>query len=509
VSEWRRNPTIYEINTWVWLNEVASKYGIKADLALVPAAEWDAIAALGFDAVWFMGVWERSPAGIAISNKNAQLQQDFRRALADFRSQDNVGSAYCVHRYVVDSHLGGRSGLARARSELAKRGLKLVLDFVPNHVATDNPWVKEHPEYFVQGTENEIKSDPQLYLQTGGSVFAYGRDPYFPPWQDVLQLNAFHPGLRRAAIETLSSIGQQCDGVRCDMSMLLLSSIFERTWGKRAGEPLTTDYWREVIPSVKRAYPNFLFVAEAYWDLEWELQQQGFDYCYDKRLYDRLQHDNAESVRLHLCADMAYQSKLLRFLENHDEPRAAAAFLRAKEQAGAVVIAKLFYEGQFEGRKVRPPVFLARRPAEPADPGLMQFYRTLLAATKKPVFHDGNWSLCERSGWPDNPSYQNIVAWTWQDDRGRLLIATNLSDSPAEARITVNWPNVAVGKWLLHDLFSDAKYDRDGQELSHEGLYVSLPAWGFHFLDCTPETAATETPQSTATAVAAGRTIRQ
>ncbi len=126
-------------------------------------------------------------------------------------------------------------------------------------------------------------------------------------------------------------------------------------------------------------------MAEAYWDLEWELQQQGFDYCYDKRLYDRLEHDTAESVRLHLCADLAYQEKLVRFIENHDEPRAHSVFSPQKERAAAVTIAtipgaRLFHEGQFEGRKVRLPVFLGRRPAEPVDPDLRAFYRTLLKA---------------------------------------------------------------------------------------------------------------------------------
>ena len=126
-----------------------------------------------------------------------------------------------------------------------------------------------------------------------------------------------------------------------------------------------TEYWGEVISATKKAHPDFLFIAEAYWDLEWELQQAGFDFCYDKKLYDRLVHDNAESVRLHLCADLAYQEKLLRFIENHDEPRAAATFSPAKERAAAVTMAtlpgaRLFHEGQFEGRKVRLPVFLAQ-----------------------------------------------------------------------------------------------------------------------------------------------------
>ena len=248
-----------------------------------------------------------------------------------------------------------------------------------------------HPEYFVQGTVDEARNDPASFLETGGKVLARGRDPYFPAWPDVLQLNAFQPGLRRAAIETLSDIARQCDGVRCDMAMLFINSIFERTWGLRAGQRPAAEYWVEVISALNESHPDFLFMAEAYWDLEWELQQQGFNYCYDKRLYDRLEHDAAESVRLHLCADLAYQEKLVRFIENHDEPRARSIFSPEKERAAAVAIAtipgaKLFHEGQFEGRRIRLPVFLGRRPVEPADSDLQAFYRTLLKIASSEVY---------------------------------------------------------------------------------------------------------------------------
>src|SRR5271157_816258 len=159
MSIWPRYPTLYEINRWVWLSELSKKAGKPVALSSVPAAEWDAIAALGFDAVWLMGVWERSPAGIAIANKNPGLLEDFRRALPDFRPEHNVGSPYCVRRYEVDPHLGGRKGLSRARKELVKRGMRLILDFVPNHVAPDHPWVSEHSEYFIQGAADDAVND--------------------------------------------------------------------------------------------------------------------------------------------------------------------------------------------------------------------------------------------------------------------------------------------------------------------------------------------------------------
>jgi hypothetical protein len=304
-----------------------------------------------------------------------------------------------------------------------------------------------------------------------------------------VQLNAFAPGLRKAAIETVSSIAQQCDGIRCDMAMLFLNPIFERTWSGRAGPRPATEFWVDVITAVKKENPGFLFIAEAYWDLEWELQQQGFDFCYDKKLYDRMEHSNAESVRLHLCADLAYQNKLLRFIENHDEPRAAATFSPAKQRALALTTAtlpgiKLFHEGQFEGRQVRLPVFLGRRPDEPVDEHLQKFYRTLLEAVNRPVFREGQWSLCDRTGWPDNQSFENLVAWTWQKDDERYLIVVNLSDSPAQARVQVRWADTGGGTWHFLDAWSDVTFERKGDEMLSPGLYVELAPWNYHFLQC-------------------------
>lgn len=485
VSVWPRYPTIYEINTWVWLSDLNKKYGKSVDLSCVPTEEWDAIAAYAFDAVWFMGVWERSPAGIAIANRNQGLRDDFGRALPDFCSEDNVGSPYCVRRYVVDKHLGGPRGLAVARGELSRRGMNLLLDFVPNHVAPDHPWVDENIEYFICGSCDDAKNDPASFIEVNGLACACGRDPYFPAWPDVLQLNAFQPGLRQAVIDTIASIAKQADGIRCDMAMLFLNSVFERTWGARAGERPATEYWADVIPEIKKRHPGFIFIAEAYWDLEWELQQLGFDFCYDKKLYDRLEHGPPENVRLHLCAEMTYQNKLLRFIENHDEPRAAATFSPAKERAAATTIAtlpgvRLFHEGQFEGRKVRLPVFLGRRPDEPVDHDLQNFYASLLKAVDDPLFHDGQWSLCERSGWPDNHSFQNLVAWRWLENEDRYLIAVNLSETPVQARIQIPCTELAATTWRVKDVLAGVSFERDGNEMASLGLFVELSPWGYH-----------------------------
>lgn len=486
MAKWPAHPVIYEINTWVWLHELSRRYQTPITLANVADAEWEALTAWSPDAVWLMGVWQRSAWGREIALNHEGILTSCREALPDLTLDDLVGSPYCVRRYRVDDHLGGPEGLAGAREQLAQRGARLILDLVPNHVAPDHPWVQDHPDYFIQGTPEDLSRSPEAFLPVGDHLLACGRDPYFPAWPDVIQVNAFAAGYRQALSDTLLELAGQCDGVRCDMAMLLINQIFRQTWGERAGALPAREFWAEVMPAVKATYPGFLIIAEAYWDLEWELLQQGFDYCYDKRLYDRLRHGSADEVRQHLWADLSYQARLVRFIENHDEPRAAAAFNERQARAAAVTIAtlpgaSLLHEGQFEGRRIRLPVFLQRRPAEPVDADLQNFYQTLLAALAQPVFKAGEWRLGERSGWPDNQSYLNLMAWGWRLGEERRLIIVNLSEHRSQALVPLPWEDVAGRPWRLTEAFTGEIYAHDGQQLRHPGLFVDLEGWGFHF----------------------------
>jgi len=491
VKTWPARPILYEIPAWIWLDDLSRRYGRDITLAGLPQNVWDDLGDLGVDAVWLMGVWERSPAGTAIASENKELIEEFYRTLPDFSPADNVGSPYCVRRYVVDPHLGGSDGLAVARAELARRGIRLVLDFIPNHVAPDHPWVTGHPEYFITGDEHDLQQDPSAFLMAGERIVARGRDPFYPAWPDVLQLNAFHPGLRRAAGETLARMAGQCDGVRCDMAMLVMNDVFDGTWGVRAGPRPATEFWPEIIQAVRRVHPGFLFLAEAYWERERELQQQGFDFCYDKGLYDCLVHEKAGAVRQHLGADPPFQERLVRFIENHDECRAATVFPPEKERAAAVAMAtlpgaRLFHEGQMEGRKVRLPVFLARRPWETADEDLRDFYGRLLRMVNRPGLRDAAWQLCECRGWPDNGSHENLLAWQLTCPEERYLVVINYSAAAAQGRVRMNGEAWAGSAWRLTDLLRDDVYERSGDEMVREGLYVGLGPWGYHTFLLSP-----------------------
>jgi hypothetical protein len=487
---WPSRPVIYEVNTAIWLADLSRATGRPVTLATVPGHAWDEVTPAGVDAVWLMGVWNRSAAGRRLAMANEGLQASFRAALPDVRPDDVLGSPYCVRRYVANGAFGGAEGLAAGRAALAERGARLLLDYVPNHVAPDHPWVMSRPELFITGTESDLEAEPSAWIRANGHVLAHGRDPYFPPWPDVVQLNAFSPALREQTIATLADIAGQCDAIRCDMAMLMTNQVFARTWGGRPGPEPDQEFWPAVIAGLHARHPHTVLIAEAYWDMEWTLQQQGFDFCYDKRLYDRIVAGDVAGVRAHLTAGLDYQSGLVRFLENHDEPRIAGRLTGGAERAAAVAIATLpgatlWHEGQFEGRRVHPPVFLSRRPAEEPDAtGMADWYRHLLSVIASQQVRAGDWRLLEVAGWPDNDSARNLLAWTWTagDAGERHLIVINFSGEPAQGRVQLDWPDLAGRGWHLADLLDGRAFDREGDDLAGPGFFVDLPGWQAHLL---------------------------
>jgi glycosidase len=494
-------PSLYEIHTRVWLDELGRKLGRHATLDDVPDRVLDDFATLGFDWIWLLGVWRIGPLARAVARTAPGLQTEFRSQLPDFREQDVAGSPFAIADYTVHDDFGGDAALSRFRDRLRDRGLKLMLDFVPNHTGPDCPWVHEHPEYYIQGSPDDLAQWPHEFREVetahGRRALALGRDPYFPGWTDTFQLNYRHARLRAAQLERLATIADRCDGVRCDMAMLILPEVIRDTWGERSlpadgTEPVDTPFWAEAIPLVKRRYPEFLFLAEVYWNLEWTLQQQGFDDTYDKTLYDRLRALDAPSVRGHLGAEMVYQRRLARFLENHDEPRAATVFPPAIHRASAVIAflvpgLRLFYEGQLEGRKVRPSVQLRRRPDEPVDETLQAFHHRLLAVLRRPEPREGTWRLLEcRPAWDDNPTWNWFIAFLWEHPSGSaLLVAVNFGPSRGQTRVALPLDGLAGKTAHFVDLLGPAEYLREGDDVLSGGLFLDLPKWGHHVFQLT------------------------
>jgi len=487
LKNWPKHPLVYEINTWPWLESLARRHGRPVDLGSVPEAEWDRLASLGVDAVWLMGVFERSSKSAAIARAHPGLQEEFQRALPGYGPEDVVGSPYAVRTYQVDVHLGSDHGLQEAREQLALRGMGLMLDFVPNHTAIDHPWVQVDPACYVCGDMGTVHFHPEAWFQAGSTVVAHGKDPYFAPWTDTAQLNAFADAYRAKAIQTLRFLASRCDGVRCDMAMLLLSDVFQKTWGDRAGKRPATEFWAHVIPQVRLLHPNFRFVAEAYWDTESALINQGFDFCYDKRLYDGMLHGDAGQIRSHLAQDPEYQGHLVRFIENHDEPRANTVFPQHRLRPALLAAMtlpgmKLLHEGQMEGKHARLPVQLGRQPNQASDPLLAQFHKELLEHLNRPEWKEGTWQMAETWGWPDNQSHHHLLAWSFARETARWLVCINWSDSPLQARLRLPWQQFSGPTVILEDVLTGARYCRSTAELRDAGLYVALEGWHSHLL---------------------------
>jgi hypothetical protein len=484
-------PSLYQINTRVWLTELSQTLNRPAVLDDIPDADLDRLAETGFDWVWFLSVWQTGPAGQRVSRDNREWRREFEETLPDLREEDIAGSGFAITGYSVDHGLGGDAALARLRERLRARGLRLMLDFVPNHTGLDHPWVEDHREYYVSGTEIDLERAPQNYVRVkraqGDIVLAHGRDPYFPGWPDTLQLDYSNPATQEAMMGELLKIAGQCDGVRCDMAMLVLPDVFERTWG------LTTQpFWPNATRRVRDEVPGFCFMAEVYWDLEWTMMQQGFDYAYDKRLYDRLREGHARPVREHLQAGLDFQNRSARFLENHDEPRAAASFSPEMHEAAAVVTylspgLRFFHQGQFDGRKKRISPHLVRAPLEPADSGLQRFYTRLLAVIREPICREGQWRLLECvSAWEGNWSSDSFIAYSWDGSGAdRILAVVNYAGNQSQCYVRLPFDDVGDFQWRLQDLLADVSYDRDGKDLQSRGLYLDLSPWHYHAFTVT------------------------
>jgi len=476
-------PMLYQINTRVWMTELSRKLGCHVTLDEIPDAELDKLANSGFEWIWFLSVWQTGKEGRRISRQNPEWRMEFQETLPDLKEEDIAGSGFAIIRYAVSEELGGDAALSRLHKRLGDRGMKLMLDFVPNHTAPDHDWIRDHPDYYIQADEADMEREPanftRISLESGDIVLAHGRDPFFPGWPDTLQLNYGNPLLQEALIGELIRIAGQCDGVRCDMAMLVLPDVFERTWGIKS-QP----FWPEAIRRVREVNAEFCFMAEVYWDLEWTLLQQGFDYTYDKRLYDRLKEGHAKPVREHLYAGLDYQGKMARFLENHDEPRVAADFSVGMHEAAAIITflspgLRFFHQGQFQGRKKRISPHLVRAPEEPVDEKLEMFYYALRDILRRPVFRNGIWRLLECApAWEGNWSNEDYISFAWQGaGEEKMLIAVNYSPDRNQCYIRLPFHDMGDKSWLLHDLIGSNTFEREGNELQAKGLYLDEPGW--------------------------------
>jgi glycosidase len=489
---YRPHPHLYEINTWVWLEHLSRRAGRQVTLGGVPDAEWDALRRLGFDFIWLMGVWERSPESARLQRSDPSLSPQFDQALPGWRPEQVVGSPYAVRRYQPDPRIGTSNDLDGVREKLRARGMRLILDFVPNHTALDHPWVEAHPEYYIRGSMEDPRNEPDAFfaLPSGASAdfsIARGKDPYFPPWRDVAQLNLFHPGARAALLDELREIARHCDGVRCDMAMLILNDVFATTWSRFLDGVAAPgkEFWTLAV----EALPDFVWLAEAYWRLEQRLQGLGLTFTYDKTFYDLLRAMDPPQVRAHLAADVAYQNRLARFLENHDEPRSAAVFgprlPAVAVLASSVPGMRFYHQGQLEGVKIFTLIGLGDAAEEAPDSEVQALYRKILRIANQDAFHEGKWRLLDVTTAGDL-SFENLIACEWRSAGAWKAVVVNLGEGTAQGRVQFAGGMPSSRDYALQDELNDVRYVRSAAEIADLGLYVRLDAGRAHSFDIVP-----------------------
>ena len=440
----RTNPHILEINTRSWLKRLEARYGHPLTLDQVPDEYWQRAKDLGFDAIWFMGVWKLSPAAEQIARSNPDIQAQIRAIKPDFKPEDITASPYAVYEYTVDEALGGDAALAALRGKLNALGINLLLDFVGNHTAIDSPTVTFDPDLYINtGTQEPHAHKDWFFFFSYGVYIAHGRDPYFAPWTDTAQLNYFNPKTREFMLKNLLHVADLCDGVRCDMAMLSLNKVQRDTWWEFIGGNLPKEeFWRQALTAVHDKHPEFIFIAEVYWGLEWDIQELGFDYTYDKVLYDRLRFSNAENIKGHLGAEHLFQMRSIRFTANHDEEESLKAFGKEKSLAASTIIAtlpgaRMFHLFQLLGRPERMPIQYIKDDFQ-ANMEVAQYYEKLLHISSDPAFHGGQWTLRDVASIAmGDDSNRNILAWQWKQRNTGKLIVINYSSAPANGRLSL------------------------------------------------------------------------
>ena len=490
LSPLRLHPQIYEISALPWLLRLSKQRSRSVKLADVPVSEWERLRDLGFDLVYLMGMWKRSPAGRTLSRSSTGLFSRYDETLPGWTFDDVLGSPFSIQAYEPDPMIGSWDDLHVLQEQLHDLGMLLILDIIPNHTGPDHHWIREHPEYYMRGKLADYRAAPGNYYiaenaSGGAEVIAYGRDPNFAPWMDTAQLNYFNPQLRAAMIDQARRIAEVCDGARCDMAMLMLNDTFHQTWEPLLGStPIPREeFWHEAT----RALPDFIWIAEAYSDSEWALQQLGFKFTYDKRFYDRLRDGFVRDVYLHLKAEWDFQIRSVRFLENHDEARAATIFGKSRLPAVAVLAATVpgmhfFNDGQFEGFRTQLVVQLARTQEEAVDGSIRTIYERILKIANAPEFHGDGWKLLEARD-ANGRSSSDLIAYMWRRDHGVKLVVANLSNGTATGRIYFSEELLSGTALKFDDLLNNQSYERQTSDLKHWGLFIKLDAFGAHIFD--------------------------
>lgn len=413
---------------------------------------------------------------------HTDLVANFKKLLPDYTPEDAIGSPYAPVNYTCNPTLcpNGDADLEWLRAKLHALGLRLMLDFVPNHSGCDSPWMAGAGlDLYVRAPAGT--SDPARYMANG---VAYGSCPYSAPWTDVAQLNYWNPALRAHMQTQLLRVAALADGVRCDMAYIVLNQPFGDTWRTELAawgwtQP-ATEFWGDAIKAVKQQYPATVFLAEVYGEYFAALQDLGFDYTYDKEYLDRLKSGHMDNIRGWLDYTAPRMKHMCHFTENHDEDRALAVFGGdAPRTAAAAVLAltlpglRFYFEGQERGLANKLDVHLRRARDEAGSALLQAFHANFSAIMNTAVMRDGAWERVALAG----ADAWKFVAWRYSlaGAPTARLVVVNYGAERAACQAVV--PDVAgAGTVAVTELLTQAVYPRSAPEMRTTGLTVVIDA---------------------------------
>lgn len=498
--------SIFESNTRLFCKEWNLKIGkdlAKAYLSLPEVQDCDIL--------WAMGIWSFSPASIEIAKAHPGLQMNFKKYLSDYMENDVIGSPYAIFDYIPNTNLcDSWEDLLEFKKTLNEAGKKLILDFVPNHLSVDSIWIERKPNAFLEKEDktNYSQNDPNFFQHGNGRIYAHGRDPYFSGWTDTVQFDFSNKESIDLAIEFLLKIAEYSDGVRCDMAMLPLEDVFYKTHTKQA-----LPYWDSIISAINHKFPNFIWIAEVYWNREYELQKKGFHLTYDKILYDRLKAKQATPILGHLQAEREYQKHSLRFLENHDEERATLIFKDNIRNYWSLLNflegAVLVHEKQSQGLLEKVPVQLGRYKEEAPKQDIINFYRRVHSVLKLRKSTTKDIDSLFLNAFDSNSSLDSIEInipyfadpnyFSYESNTIKLFIRVILT-APSQWEIFIWNPNdfIVSGRAMVtdtipdncktlkscmfHDIINDSYYSHNMKELLEYGFYFKLHPSQAHWL---------------------------
>ena len=480
----RANPHVLEVSARLWFNKIEKDIGHKITLADIPEKYFFEIKSAGFDAVWLMGIWEESLTSRQIARTDGPINNYIQKRVPSYKKEDIFGSPYSICSYEIDKKFGTKEDLLKFKARLNEYGIALILDFVGNHFSVDNPLTWEEPDLFI--TSKEEPQDKELFYQNKNGVWlAHGKDPYFSPWTDSAQLNLFNPKTREMLLNSLLEVCPLCDGLRCDMVMLMLNNVHKEIWGKYLNyDTPKEEFWPNAIRKVKELFPSFTFIAEVYWGLEYEVQELGFDFTYDKILYDRLLSSHPMQIAAHLRAEHLYQKKTLRFIANHDEEVPITAFASKQKSFAAAVVAytlsggRLFTSSQICGAPYRLPIQYLP-PNIHIEKDVLSFYGKFLDIINHPCFHGGQWALKEAVSHDGKDlSCQNILTWMWTQNTTCKIVVINYSDQQSKFKIFID-KLPKTENIRLKDEFPESFINISFEELKKQGLTLSFKPYEF------------------------------